>query len=202
MAGEVSYTDVVTTEHVLREAQKADITINDKAINAFSDRTNELRLLYMKIYQEIYGPQEDESIVGHLMFTPKHGLGRSPMMHVDNVQLTLHTTFAGATLRLLTGIASETLWKAMNVLKTSALPPEELSKNNDELTRLTRAYVDEFSSVALGDVVIMKGQRGENLDDPETRERVCVHASSPYIPQYGQAGAIFYAKKTRDIEPA
>lgn len=199
IAGEVSYLDVVNAADVLKEAGEANIIVDPQASCLFSDKVNSQREMFQRVHDACFGKQEDESTVGHLMFTPKHGEGRSPMMHVDNVRLTLHTTFAGATLHLLNGITSETQWDYMNASKSGTVMQGQKTENDKALTILTQEYRDEFSSAKLGDAIFMKGQRGLDLDDPLIRDVMAVHASSPYISNYGQAGAIFYSKKTLDI---
>ncbi|PCI55449.1 MAG: hypothetical protein COB36_07445 [Alphaproteobacteria bacterium] len=199
IAGEVSYLDVVNAADVLKEAGEANIIVDPQASRLFSDKVNSQREVFQRVHDACFGKQEDESIVGHLMFTPKHGEGRSPMMHVDNVRLTLHTTFAGATLHLLNGMTSDKQWDYMNASKSGTVMRGQKDQNDKELTILTQEYRDEFSSAKLGDAIFMKGQRGLDLEDPLIRDVMAVHASSPYISSYGQAGAIFYSKKTLDI---
>ncbi|PCJ99073.1 MAG: hypothetical protein COA45_06415 [Zetaproteobacteria bacterium] len=196
IAGKVSYQDVVNVADVLREAGEANIIVDPQASRLFSDKANYLRAMYQRVHDACFGKENDETTVGHLMFTPKHGEGRSPMMHVDNVQLTLHVTFAGATLSLLNGFTSETQWKYMN---SSGVMQAQEKENDRALTILTQQYSEEFSSAKLGDAIFMKGQRGFDLEDPLIRNTMAVHASSPYISSYGQAAAIFYSKKTLDI---
>lgn len=199
IAGEVSYLDVVNVADVLKEAGEANIIVDPQASRLFSDKVNSQREVFQRVHDACFGIQEDETTVGHLMFTPKHGEGRSPMMHVDNVRLTLHTTFAGATLHLLNGITSETQWDYMNASKSGTVMRDVKMQHDRDLTILTQEYREEFSSARLGDAIFMKGQRGLDLTDLSIRETVAVHASSPYISNYGQAGAIFYSKKTLDI---
>ena len=198
-AGEASYLDVVKAADVLREAGEANIIVDPQASRLFSDKVNDQRAMFQRVHDACFGEHEDESTVGHIMFTPKHGEGRSPMMHVDNVRLTMHTTFEGAALHLLNGMTSETQWDYMNANKAATVTQDLKNQNDKALTILTQEYRDEFSSAKLGDAIFMKGQRGLDLNDPEIRDTMAVHASSPYISNYGQAGAIFYSKKTLDI---
>ena len=93
IAGEISYLDVISASEVLAEAQKADIILDPAACTLFHDKMNALRGLYARVHDAYFGAKDDETIVGHAMFTPKHGVGRSPMMHVDDVRMTLHTTY-------------------------------------------------------------------------------------------------------------
>lgn len=199
IAGEVSYFDAVNAGDVLREADEANIIVDPQAGKLFSDKANELRAMFQRVHDVCYGEKVGHTTIGHLMFTPKHGMGRSPMMHVDNVQLTLHTTFAGASLNLSNGMVSLTQWDYMNAHKSDILPRDEKRAQEDKLTILTREYSEEFSSAKLGDAIFMKGQKDLDMDDPLIRDTMAVHASSPYISDYGQAGAIFYSKKTLDI---
>ncbi len=199
IAGEVSYLDVVNAADVLKEAGQANIIVDPQASRLFSDKVNSQREMFQRVHDACFGKQEDESTVGHLMFTPKYGEGRSPMMHVDDVRLTLHTTFAGATLHLLNGMTSDKQWDYMNTRKSATVMQDQKTENDKALTILTREYREEFSSAKLGDEIFLKGQKGLDLDDPLIRDVMAVHASSPYILNYGQAGAIFYSKKTLDI---
>ncbi len=199
-AGDVSYTDVLNAQTILEESARAEINVTPEAADLFQARMNYMRPLYDRLHTQLYGEHEDESIVGHAMFTPKGGAGRSPMMHVDDVRLTMHGTFAGATLKLLNGVTSETMWELMDKTKSNALPPQVRDANDDQLTRMTADYADEFSSARLGDLILMKGQKEQDMSDPDVREEMGVHVSSPAISYQGQAAAIFYQKKTLDIE--
>ncbi len=199
-AGDVSYTDVINAQQVFEEAGKAAIDVTPEAAVLFEARMNALRALYGRVHTELYGVHEDESIVGHAMFTPKGGTGRSPMMHVDDVRMTLHTTFSGATLKLLNGMTTDLLWDLMDKTKSNALPPQSRDANDERLTAMTTDYMDEFSSAYLGDVILMKGQKEVDMSDPDTRREMGAHVSSPAISFQGQSAAIFYQKKTLDIE--
>ncbi len=200
VAGEVSYLDVISASEILAEAAKAEIEVSSEVCELFHKKMNYMRELYSRVHDEYYGAREDETVVGHAMFTPKGGVGRATMMHVDNVNMTLHSTFAGATLRLLDGITTEKLWDLMDKTKLNAMSQGTRDACEQELTRLTEAYSSEFSDAHAGDIIFMKGQKDKDLSDPETRKNMAVHASSPYIPYQGQAAAIFYSKKTLDIE--
>ncbi len=200
--GQVSYLSPLTEEKITAEAQGAALEFGDEALDVFRQKMDYMRGLYQRIHDEYAGPRDDESIVNHMLFTPKKGVGRAPMMHVDDVALTMHTTVAGAELRLLNGIDTEPMWNAMNKQRTRAMSDAGRADNDRFLTQLTDDYSGEFDSARLGDIIIMKGQKDLDLDDPAVRQEMGVHASSPFISYRGQAAAVFYSKKTLDIEGA
>ena len=200
IAGEVSYIDVISASEVLAEAAKAEIIVSDEACEVFCNKMNRMRELYNMVHDSYYGVREDETVVGHAMFTPKGGIGRATMMHIDDVNMTLHSTFAGATLRLLDGITTEKLWDLMDKTKLNAMAQGQRDASERELSMLTESYSGEFGNAYAGDLIFMKGQKDKDMRDPEVRKNMAVHASSPLIPYQGQAAAIFYSKKTLDIE--
>jgi len=200
VAGEVSYLDVISASEILAEAAKAEIVVSAEACEVFHNKMNYMRELYNRVHDEYYGAREDETVVGHAMFTPKGGIGRATMMHVDDVNMTLHSTFAGATLRLLDGITTERLWDLMDKTKLNSMDQSQRDSSEKELSSLTESYGEEFGNAYAGDLIFMKGQKGKDLKDPEVRKNMAVHASSSYIPYQGQAASIFYSKKTLDIE--
>lgn len=200
--GQVSYLSPLSSQKIALEAQAAALEFGDDALEAFRQKMDYMRGLYERVHDAYVGPRDDESVVNHLLFTPKKGIGRSPMMHVDDVALTMHTTVAGAELRLLSGVETEAMWDAMNKQNTLSMTDEARADNDRALTHLTDRYYEEFDPTRRGDIVIMKGQKGQDLDDPDIRQQMGVHASSPFIALHGQAAAVFYSKKTLDIEGA
>ncbi len=198
-AGDISYTDVINVSDMLEQSSIAAIDVAQGAADLLTQRVNEKRALFSRLHDRLFGSFDDESVVGHLMFTPKGGVGRAPMMHVDNVRMTMHTTYAGASLRLLNGMITDKLWDGMNHTKMHALPQDVRDHKEAELTFLTEQYAEEFSGARIGDDIFMKGQLGKDLDDLEIRQSMGVHASSPYVSFQGQAASIYYSKKTLDI---
>ncbi len=198
-AGNVSFLDVVKASDIMAQAAEAEMHVDPVALELLTRRNNELRALHDRVHDAHFGKFDDQTTVGHAMFTPKGGLGRATMMHVDDVRMTMHTTFAGASLRLLNGITTDKLWDLMDHQKMSELPQDVRDHKERELTLLTQEYNDEFSSAPLGDIIFMKGQKGLDITDRDVQSSMAVHASSPFISFQGQAAAIFYSKKTLDI---
>lgn len=194
ITGDRIYTDLAGSDAILLEACNAHIDIKPQALELLAQRVSEYRALFQRVQEGYRGFAKDDELHTRVLFAPKGGQGRSPMMHVDDVDLTMHFTVSGAAIRVSNGVITETAWEAMNRDLMRTMPENIRVAKEEWLTDITAQYVEEFSTVSLGDVVIMKGGKDKDLRIEKSRDNTCVHVSSPYIQQEGQAAVLFYAK--------
>jgi len=194
MTGQKGYLVPFTYEDIKREAEENGIIITDEALLLMVEHTTELRNEFINIQAEILGHDQLET-TGRLLFAPKGAIGRAPIMHVDDVYLTLHETFAGANARILTGMQpTDAIWDMMDRRKTAKIETENGDSLTKNLLAATTNYNDEFSNTPTNDPVIMKGQRDRNLSDHAQRNQVCIHSSSQMIQPLGQVAATFFTR--------
>ena len=188
--GQIGHKIPFTHADIMKEADENGIIMDEPTAMIMADYLAELRQMIIEIHEHEQSMQGFE-VIGRLLFAPKDAIGRAPVMHVDDASFTLHTTFAGACVKIHNGMNfADTVWDLMDRRKTDKTKTEE----SIELQRHTASYADEFSTTTLNDVLIMRGQAGLDLSDPEQRKRVCTHASSPLITVAGQVAATFFIK--------
>ncbi|MBL4803886.1 MAG: hypothetical protein JKY71_03390 [Alphaproteobacteria bacterium] len=189
-------TGPMTEERIRREAEMLGVHIDEQALALMTAHCNYLREQFIAYFRELTGDHERE-IYGRLFFNPIGGQGIAPLMHVDDREIVLHSTFKGASLSIHTGgDLPEYLWMRMdkNLFEPFMMSEYERRAHLSSLRHSSETYAGEFSHSALGDAVIMRGQRGRNLLDPDVSRTVCVHSSSPNIAREGQAAVAFYPK--------
>lgn len=192
--GQNLYMRAIKCEDVLRESADAAIAIDFKSLNIITYHTNEIRDLYKRVLGEYIGERRDETLHSRLLMTPKGGVGRSPFLHADPVDLAAHITFDGAPLYMPQGVISDATWEMIKRRELLTLSEEVCAKAGGRDACSATPHV-EFGSARLGDVVFKKGALGKDLDSPEERKGVCPHSSSPHISDYGQVGAVIYSKE-------
>lgn len=193
-AGANQYDAPFTADDFLREAEDACVRIDGTALDAMTRHAERLREIYTGFYSELSGEANPE-IFGHILFTPPGGDGRATYMHVDTLPCLMHSNFKGTGLAIHTGnMLPDGAWEDMNSRNFAADEAKICTGESlmDRLAFLRDRYLDEFSDACNGDVVIMRGQYGRNLEEQTVRRTVAVHTSSPRIPQTGQAGVLFY----------
>ncbi|MBI1327876.1 MAG: hypothetical protein GC136_09575 [Alphaproteobacteria bacterium] len=195
-AGRVHYMDAVTMDQVQAEADSAGIQIaNDhNSLALLTRRINQMRNVFTQAYRE-YSGDTDSAIVTHLLFTPKGGIGRSPMLHVDNLPLTGHWSAALSSLEIMIEEPPAFLWEMLDKRKTNKLPKGANLPLQASLSAFVKHNPQDFERAALGDLLILKGQKLRDLSNPLDRACVCVHTSDRHIAEEGQAAAMFYPKR-------
>lgn len=196
MTGQKGYTAPFTYDDIKNEAQENGLIITEQALELLHEHTTEVRGEFVDIQTNMLGHDQFET-TGRLLFAPKGAIGRAPIMHVDDVYLTLHETFKGAKLRVHSekGTAfNDTVWDMLDRRKTSKKETENNDAKTQRLMAATRDFNDEFSDTVIGDVVIMHGQKDRDLSDPAERDKVCVHSSSQMIPVFGQVAISFFSR--------
>ncbi len=184
ITGENEYFKPFTSGEIFAEAKDGGVHIDEDALALLTAHLNNLRESFEEICAQYCN--NNLRIAGRLLFAPIGARGRSPSMHVDNVPLTLHSTFAGGRLNIHTGTSlDDIIWDMMNRKKT----PNKLV-----LRQITNDSREQFIDAAFGDAVVMRGQKNLNLDDKNIRNRVCVHTSSRDICDLGQAAVTFTQK--------
>jgi hypothetical protein len=190
-SGKEVHKDYLTDNIIIEESSQAKILISPDAVSLFTSRCNQLRDMFTRVFNE-YAPTEGVIQRGFTLFTPKGGRGRSPELHIDNTILTLHWAAALATLRLHDGNLSDEVWHDLSMLNRKHLDPkkDEDKLILEEIINRLISIVPELEMVEnqIGDVMITKGQLGQDLSNAEVRRQMCVHVSSSSISQFGQAG--------------
>lgn len=192
-AGRALYLEPFKISDISTEASLAGITINPDILELLTSRTNAMREIFTKVYRRYTGDLTSP-IGGNILFTPKDGVGRAPEIHTDFLSLAGHWSIALATLDILKKEPDQQIWDAVNRKKQNLLSPEERAETKQWLIQKTLENPNDFSPTEFGDLMITKGQRFMDLDKPEDRAQVCLHASSHMIPLYGQAAALFYPR--------
>lgn len=189
-------TGPLTEERILREANILGVSIDPQALTLITEHCNYLRTQFIGFFRELTG-DEERPIFSRLFINPKGGEGIAPLMHVDDRELVLHSTFKGASLFIHNGSPlPDYFWMRMDSDRFDPFMMSEYERaaHLASLRHSTESYAHQFSHSALGDAVIMRGQRGRNLSDPGVTRTVCVHSSSPDIPQEGQFAIAIYPK--------
>lgn len=181
----------LSAEDIRTESDEAGIIIDPDAVQVFTDRCNVIRDMFGRVF-DAYTQTEGVVQRGFTLFTPKGGRGRSPELHIDNTVLTVHWAAALATFRVHDGPLSEDVWNALNMTKRKLLDPKN-PQDKEKLDEIFKFLTEQAATLdmaenKIGDIMITKGQRCVNLDDPVVRQQVCVHVSSPTIIENGQAG--------------
>ncbi len=192
--GENLYMRAIQCEDVLRESADAAIVIDFESLDIITRHTNEVREMYQRVLHGYVGERSNESLHTRLLMTPKGGVGRSPFVHTDPVDLAAHITFDGAPLYMLQGVISDATWEMINRCELMALSEAACAQAGGQDACLATPSV-EFGSARIGDVIFKKGALGKDLNSHEDRQGVCPHSSSPYISDYGQAGVVIYSKE-------
>lgn len=195
-AGQKAYYIDFTADDISREAEQAGLEIDETAIDLLTCRVNRVRQIFTDVYRQSSG-DETSPIGGHILFTPKGGIGRTPKIHVDNIPLTGHWAFALAPLDIMLEEPDEQMWAALDRRKQDSLPVHERNQRDDWLSEIATFRQADFGYTTVGDFIIMKGQRERDLEKSEHRAQVCVHKSSNLIPDMGQATALFFPRIPR-----
>ncbi len=189
-------TGPLTEERILREANMLGADIDPEALTLITEHCNYLREQFIGIFRELTGDHERE-ILSRLFINPIGGEGIAPLMHVDDRELVLHSTFKGASLFVHDGSGlPDYFWMRMDkdMFDPFMMNEYERAAHLSSLRHSTESYAHQFSHSAIGDAVILRGQRGRKLTDPEVSRTVCVHSSSPNIPKEGQFAVAIYPK--------
>lgn len=178
-SGQTTHTSLLTVDEIRSESRVAGIVISETALSLFTERCNQIRALFGRVFEKYTG-FENTVLRGFALFTPVGGRGRAPELHIDNTILTVHWSAALSTLRLCDGDIPDDIW--------DVLDPD--TRKNYFYFLVEALKRDDLQTVenAIGDIMITKGQKGLDLSSQEVRQAVCVHASSDTIIQNGQAG--------------
>lgn len=185
VSGQVVHTDYVTKSDIAAESAAAKIRLNESDIAAFTEKCNAIRDLFIRVYNA-YTNQPFEVMRGFTLFTPQGGRGRSPELHIDNTILTVHWAAALATFRVYDGELDGDVWNALSHIERKKKSPEDQQRDFESLIELAKVLPMIENNV--GDLMITKGQLGQDLSSPQVRQQMCVHVSSPTIQENGQAG--------------
>lgn len=190
-SGQTVRREALTLDDVKQDSNEASIFLTDEFSLDFLERCNRLRELFRNIY-EGYTKTPYKSLRSFTLFTPKRGRGRSPELHIDNTELTLHWATALATFSVHDGELGEDVWDALSVLKRKTLNPMS-EKDKQVLDNQYKWLIELAQNLPMteneiGDVMITKGQLGKDFEREANRAGVCVHVSSPSIIEFGQVG--------------
>ncbi|HAJ89577.1 MAG TPA: hypothetical protein DCM27_00965 [Rhodospirillaceae bacterium] len=185
-SGKVVHSNYVSEKDIKDEAISANIRLNDMDASLFTDKCNAIRDLFIRIYYQYTIDRPFEAMRGFTLFTPQGGQGRSPELHIDNTILSIHWAAAFATFRVYDGILSDETWNMLSMIERKKKTQQVQHEDFLKLVKLAKTL--PMIENKIGDLMITKGQLGEDLSDPFVRQQVCVHVSSPSITQYGQVG--------------
>lgn len=186
----------MTEERILHEANMLGVDIDPDALRLLTLHCNYLREQFIEYFRELTGDHERE-ILGRLFLNPIGGEGIAPLMHVDDREIVLHSTFKGAGLFIHNGSdLPEYFWMRMDKDQFDPFMMDEYERSAhlSSMRHSTESYAHQFAHSTVGDAVILRGQHNRKLRDPEVSRTVCVHSSSPNIATEGQVAVAFYPK--------
>lgn len=191
-SGRMVHTTEISEEQILQEAREANIEfLGSHALKNFTEICNKFRATFSNVFAE-YSGVTNAGMRGFTLFTPIGGRGRSPELHADNTILTLHWAAAKASFPVSDCDLSENIWRMLDRNHQNSLSLEDRAANHARLIDMAADL--PLVENKIGDVMITKGQLNRDLTNPDHRQGVCVHASSPSIIAKGQAGFLMTPK--------
>ncbi|MBL8640855.1 MAG: hypothetical protein JNL76_01930 [Alphaproteobacteria bacterium] len=178
-SGETTHTSLLTVDDIRSESRVAGIVISETALSLFTERCNQIRALFGRVFEEYTGLR-NTVLRGFTLFTPVGGRGRAPELHIDNTILSVHWSAALSTFRVCDGDIPDDIW--------DVLDPDTRKNYFHFLVDALKRHDLQTVENEIGDIMITKGQKGLDLSSRDVRQAVCVHASSDTIIQNGQAG--------------
>lgn len=190
-AGRKQYAEV-TAQDILSEAKEAGIKVSPYYSDTLAEAVNSMHGLFTEVYRSVWNDNETP-VVSQLLFTPKGGIGRAPLVHIDNNRLTGHWAIALSGLDIMMSEPSSDLWNALNRTIHDATIGVDKALDIAVLEHTSQAQ-ENFETTDIGDMLFLKGQRGRNLNDEFERQQMSVHKSADAMRKHGQVGAMFYPK--------
>jgi hypothetical protein len=177
----------LTTEKLGEEIRSAGLIISNQSLSALYNTMASAMSAFSDIVEQ-HIPKKEFTMRGWPVFAPIHGLGRTPLLHIDRTIITGLWYAGRAPAKAYIGEVPEHIWQALSPAR------ENEHQNNIRLKSFTKSTSPhDHIDFPVGSLIITRNNKESGMQDAAMRRIVCIHKSGD-IPQYGQAGLIMVPK--------